>query len=345
MVTGNPAVDSVRSVHSGKFRRYHGEGFKQILDIVTLFKNIRDFFLFCCGLVESVLLLHKEKPDVILVKGGFVGVPVGLAAAALRLPYVTHDSDAVPGLANRLISRWASAHAVAMPVDIYKYPAAKTTQVGVPIAGSYKPVTPALRAEYKRALGLDPKNPVLLVTGGGLGAQRLNEAVAKISKLLLARQSRLHILHIAGRGKVENLQALYKQSLGPKTAQVTVVDFVEDGYKYSGAADVIVARAGATALAEFAAQAKACIVVPNQQLTGGHQVKNAHVLESAGAIVTVSDVSVQKNPELLLQPIEQLLEDPNKRHKLAVKLHTLAQADSARLLANLVLSSAKMEPQ
>lgn len=341
VVAANEEIDDVRSVHSGKFRRYHGEGLRQLLDIPTMLKNLRDFFLVLAGIIESFVLLHREKPDVVFIKGGFVGVPVGLMAALKGIPFVTHDSDAIPGLANRLIGRWAAAHAVAMPVDVYSYPKSKTLQVGVPISEHYVPVTASKQAEYREALGLDPKNPVICVTGGGTGAQRLNEAVAKISKMLLARHPRLHILHVAGKGKTASLKEMYKKQLGNKAVQVFVEDFVSDMYRYSGAADIVITRAGANSLAEFAAQVKACIVVPNHQLTGGHQLKNAEVLAAEESVIIVDDLAMQKNAELLLQQIERLLNDPKLRLRLATNLHKTAHTDTAEKLAELVISSAK----
>lgn len=330
-------IDDVRTVHSGKLRRYHGEGLKQLFDIPTVAKNIRDVFLIAAGIIESFFLLRRERPDVVFVKGGFVGVPVGLMAALLRIPYVTHDSDAVPGLANRLIARWAVAHAVAMPKEVYSYPKGRTYQTGVPIAAEYSMITAEKQGAFKKELGLDAKNPVICITGGGLGAQRLNEAVVRISKTLLARHPQLQILHVAGRGKADSLKLDYKKQLGAKVVQVIVEEFVQGFYRYSGAADVIVARAGANSLAEFAAQAKACIIVPNPQLTGGHQLKNAQVLEESGAIVCVSDEAVQKNPELLLQQLDRLLQDSKARLALARSLHKTARFDSAEQLAQLVL--------
>lgn len=341
IVDGNKAIDDVRTVHSGKLRRYHGEGLRQLLDIPTVVKNIRDLFFITAGIVESFFLLRRERPDIIFVKGGFVGVPVGLMAALLRIPYVTHDSDAVPGLANRLIARWAVAHAVAMPKEVYSYPKGKTYQTGVPIATEYSMVTAQKQAAFKEELGLDTKNPVLCVTGGGLGAQRLNEAVVRISKTLIARYPQLQILHVAGRGKADSLKVAYKKQLGVKSVQVIVEEFVHGFYRYSGAADVVVARAGANSLAEFAAQAKACIIVPNPQLTGGHQLKNAEVLEQGGAIACVSDEAVQKNPELLLQRLDRLLEDPKARLSLARALHKTAVPDAAEQLAELVIRCAQ----
>lgn len=340
VVSSDPFISHVYQIFSGKLRRYHGAGWKQLLDIPTLLKNIRDIIFVAIGFVQSLILLWQYKPDGILIKGGFVGVPVGFAAAILRIPFITHDSDAIPGLANRLISKWAAAHAVAMPKETYTYPQDKTYQVGIPISDDYGLVTAVKQQAYKQSFGIEPSCPVILITGGGLGAQRLNSAFAKISKRLLEDDPELVILHIAGRGKDESLAEEYGEVLTDETMldRVSIEPFVTDLQRYSGAADVVITRASATTLAELAVQAKACIVVPNHELTGGHQTKNADVLEGQNAIVQVSDESVQKNPEILLQQVEQLLDDPRKRLALATNLHKTTDTDSAEKLADILLN-------
>jgi UDP-N-acetylglucosamine--N-acetylmuramyl-(pentapeptide) pyrophosphoryl-undecaprenol N-acetylglucosamine transferase len=127
-------IDEVFLIQAGKLRRYHGEGWRQLLDLPTMWKNIRDAGRVVVGLFQSFNLLRKIRPEVIFIKGGFVGVPVGLAAAVLRIPYITHDSDALPGLANRIIAPWAKKHAVGLPKEVYSYPPDKTITVGVPLA-------------------------------------------------------------------------------------------------------------------------------------------------------------------------------------------------------------------
>ena len=338
--TKHPAIDAVVTIRAGKFRRYHGEGWRQLLDIRTLLKNIRDFFLFCTGIFQARHLLKREKPNVIFIKGGFVGVPVGLAAAWLHIPYVTHDSDALPGLANRIIARWAKVHAVALPVENYDYPPEKTVQVGVPVTENYKLVGEALNKEYRRSLKLEPNQPVLFITGGGLGAQSLNEAIVAASPKLFEHHPKLAILHIAGRHHETAIQKAYAEVLKPEQLdQVTVEGFVTDIYRYSGAADLIVCRAGATSLADFAMQSKACVVVPNPILTGGHQLKNAQALAVAGAIEVIPENSLLTAPELLLTKINELLNSSDRRKDLAKKLHTFSNDTSARVLAELIISN------
>jgi UDP-N-acetylglucosamine--N-acetylmuramyl-(pentapeptide) pyrophosphoryl-undecaprenol N-acetylglucosamine transferase len=335
-------IDHVYTVRAGKFRRYHGEGWKQFLDVETLLKNLRDAFYVVVGLWQSFVLLGKIKPDVVFVKGGFVGVPVGLAAMLRRIPYITHDSDALPGLANRIVAPWAKLHTVAMPKEVYNYPAHNTITVGVPIMADFKVLTPAELQEYRHQLKLDEAGRVLLVTGGGLGAQRLNDAVATCLPELLIRYKDLYVVHIAGRNLEADVRQRYKQELSPADQRrVVVKGFVSNMYQYSGAADVIVTRASGTAMAEFATQAKPTIVVPNPVLAGGHQLKNAKVLADRKAVRMVSETTLKDDHRALMPALTDLFDNPVKAAALGKKLETLAQPHAAHLLAVLLLEVAQ----
>lgn len=335
-------IDDVVTVRAGKFRRYHGGGLRQVLDIPTQLKNVRDLVYFAIGFIQSLWLFARQRPDAVFVKGGFVGVPVGFAAALFRVPYVTHDSDAIPGLANRLIAKWASLHAVALPVDQYNYPRNKTKHVGVPVNERFVPLTQSSQIQkQKKELGFDEAGPVLLVTGGGLGALRLNRAVVHALPLVLAKVADLQVVHIAGPGKTKELHALYAENFRPDVlARIHVYDFLPDLYKYSAIADVVVTRAGANSLADFASQQKACVVVPNPQLTGGHQTKNAQVLAKKEAIVLVTEEELQTDGAVLAESIVTLLASNERRSALGRALHKTVKTDAAAQIAHMITSVA-----
>jgi UDP-N-acetylglucosamine--N-acetylmuramyl-(pentapeptide) pyrophosphoryl-undecaprenol N-acetylglucosamine transferase len=334
-------IDETYTVHAGKFRRYHGEGWKQLLDVRTMALNLRDGFRVLMGLWQSYRLLGRLKPDVLFVKGGFVGVPVGLAAAAHRIPFITHDSDAIPGLANRIIARWARLHAVALPKEVYAYPANKTVTVGVPIGHNFHPVTPKEMAAERDRLQLEKAGRVLLITGGGLGALRLNQTAAACMPELLERYHDLHVVHLAGRPHEAAMRQFYKQHLpADDQKRVMVKGFITNLHQYSAAADVILTRAGGTSIAEFAAQAKPCVVVPNPLLTGGHQLKNAEVLADRKAVRLVHEKYLVGDHRPLMAPLTELLDNPKKATQLGERLAELAQPDAAHLLAVLLLESA-----
>lgn len=339
---GDPNIDEVHLIQAGKFRRYHGEGLKQLLDVPTMLKNIRDVGRVLVGLWQSFWLLRKLRPSVIFIKGGFVCVPVGLNAALLRIPYVTHDSDALPGLANRIVAPWAKLHAVGLPKEVYTYPPEKTVTVGVPLAHHYRPLSAKEVTEARHQLGVPIHHKVLLVTGGGLGAKRLNDAIAACSRELLDRYKDLTIVHIAGRSLEAEVRQLYKQNVTAKEykQQIIVKGFITNLHLYSGMADVIITRAGATSLAEFAALKKACVVIPNPVLTGGHQLKNAKVLADRHAVKLVSEQKLKLDDHALMAPITDLLDHPEQADQLGERLGMLVEPDSAKRLAMLLLEVA-----
>lgn len=334
----HPTIDKVYSVRAGKFRRYNGETWRLFLDVQMLLKNFRDFLWLIIGILQSYRLIKRIKPSVIFTPGGFVGVPVGLAASRLRVPFITHDLDAIPGLANRINARWAVAHAVALPPETYSYPKDKTFYVGVPVSDKFQPVTQQQKSEYRQSLGLPVDAKVLCVTGGGLGADRINIAIATLSPTLLKQYSDLMILHIAGRKNESQLLDLYDKLLTSELrSKVVVKGFVSDLYRYSAAADVIVARAGATNMAEFALQRRACIVIPNPVLTGGHQLKNAELLAKSGAITVVREPDMGSK---LLPSISELFDSIEKRQALSGALSKFAKPNATYDLTQLIINIA-----
>lgn len=331
LTASHEAIDKTYEIWAGKFRRYHGESWlKRLLDVQTNFLNIRDLFYFAIGAVQSWFLLKKLKPSVVFLKGGFVGVPVGLAAASQKVPFVTHDSDALPGLANRIVSRWTRTHAVALNPDTYRYAKTKTVQVGVLVEPHFKPVTATEQQRMKEELNIPATATLLLVTGGSSGASNVNQAIKQVAPRLLENYQDLYVIHQAGKGKA----GIYDSYTHPR---LTVVEFMRPMYVYTGAADIVVARASGNTLAELGTQAKAVIAVPNPLLTGGHQLKNAEALQAVDAALIVPETAKGTNAEALQNAIKDLLDHPTRRHELAQNLHRVTLTNAAEKLADLLL--------
>ena len=329
------SIDHTRSIFAGKFRRYHKESFvKRVLDFHTIFLNIRDAFLVVIGIVQSIVLVKKEKPDLVFLKGGFVGVPIGIAARLWNVPIVTHDSDAMPGLANRIVGRWARVHATGMPASFYAYPEEKVAHVGVLVSKYYGHVGIAEKAAFRQDLGIPDTNKMLFVTGGSLGAQRINTAVIAIVDRILTTYPDVSIVHQVGRGNIP----AYKAYTHPR---LTVLEFLDGMHRYSGSADVIVTRAGANTIAEFGVQGKACIVIPSPQLAGGHQLKNGDYLTQMHAAKVIDEAAMVQNPELLLAAIHSLLTNDSEREQLARTLHEITISDATHKLAVVLLDVAE----
>ncbi len=333
LTKGQTDIDEIHTVFAGKFRRYHGESWlTRVTAVKTNLLNLRDAVFVGIGFLQSLALLRRLKPNVILLKGGYVGVPIGLAAVVGKRPFVTHDSDALPGLANRLVSRWARVHATGMPAEYYNYPRNTVRHIGVLVVEDYRPVTPPMQKQYRIDLGVSPASKVLLITGGSLGARSLNLAMVKIAPELLQQFSDLHIIHQVGKGN--------SKTYGEYTHhRLQVLEFLKPLATYTGAADIVVTRAGANTLAELGVQGKACIVVPNPLLTGGHQLKNAEYLSQHKAVEVVDEAKVNRNPEFLQTAIQELLQDSLKRQALGATLRKLTVPDAAQRLALILLET------
>lgn len=338
VVATHELIDEVYTISAGKFRRYHGEGLRQLLDLETLRLNIRDAFRVTLGCWQAWRLMGRLQPDMAFCKGGFVGVPVGIAAALRKVPYITHDSDAIPGLANRIIGRWAAGHAVALDAKLYPYPIKKTKNVGVPVASAYTTVDDVQKMSAREDLHLAAYKQVVLVTGGGLGAARLNHAAVLSATKLLQRYPELAIVHTTGATHEKTVAEAYDAALSSSVRKrVFVIGYTTKLHAYSAAADVVVARGGATNFAELAAQAKPCIIVPNPLLAGGHQLKNAAAYEEKEAVITIDETKLMQNHELLLHALTKLLDDPALRKRLGQNIAAFARPDSAKELAQFII--------
>jgi UDP-N-acetylglucosamine--N-acetylmuramyl-(pentapeptide) pyrophosphoryl-undecaprenol N-acetylglucosamine transferase len=330
--------DFMAFIRAGKFRRYHGQGRAAgNLSPKTLALNTRDFFRLPGSVLVSVRLLRKFKPDAVFSKGGFVAVPVGIAARLLRVPIITHDSDVLPGLANRIVGRWAKIHATGMPPEYYSYPKSSMRYVGIPIDSRIKKVTPKIQAEIKAKLKLPKDSTVLLVSGGGNGSKQLNDLIMAIAKDLLETNLSLYIIHLAGRIHEAELKRAYKLLPQSDQQRIIVYGYSQEFYALSAAADLVVTRAGATTLADLSAAAKACIIIPAGFLTGGHQLKNAELLARKDAAVVLPE---EARPDELLALINNLLANDTRRFELARNLFAMAKPKAATDLARLILEVA-----
>lgn len=337
IIRSHDATISVQTIIAGKLRRYHHFTLLQHFTVPWVFwPNVRDMFLVLAGTVQSVIRLLLWRPDVVFTKGGFVCLPVGWAARVLHIPLVIHDSDAHPGLTNRLLAPGATSIATGAPLEYYSYPAKKTSYVGIPVGEGFRPFSSAERVAAKNALGFDINRPLVVITGGGLGAQRLNDAVAFHLKALTERAN---IILVSGTGQYDELRAITPQD----DSRFQLHGFVAQGMDAMlGAADVVVARAGATTILELAALAKPTILVPNAKLTGGHQLKNAKVYADKNAVVLI-DEDTFDDPEdaSLVEAIDLLLSDASLRESLSKNIHTFARPQAAKEMAEMIIRAAK----
>ena len=252
-------------IATGKLRRYFD------------WKNFTDPFRVVKGFGQAYACLRREKPDVIFSKGGFVSVPVVLAASALKIPCILHESDLTPGLANKLCFRSASRICCNFPETLQYLPAGKAILTGTPIR---RELFEGSRSEGLAFCGFTGDKPVLLVMGGSLGADSVNKAVrAHLPELL----GTFDVVHLCGRGKMDT-----SLENTPGYKQFPYVS--EELPHVFAAADIVVSRAGANAICELLALRKPHVLVPLPTAgSRGDQLLNAASFEKRGFSRVVLD--------------------------------------------------------
>lgn len=245
-------------ISSGKLRRY--------FDV----KNFTDPVRILKGYAEAAKIMKKIKPDVVFSKGGFVTVPVVLAAKRKKVPCVLHESDLSPGLANRLCIPSATAICANFPETLSHLPEEKAHLTGSPIR---KELFSGNRLKGLDFCGFNAVKPVILVIGGSLGSVRVNEAVRAILPQLLENYQ---VIHLCGKDKLDESLADTKGYVQFEYIQKELCDLLD-------AADLVISRAGANAICELLALHKPNILIPlSLEASRGDQILNAESFEKQG---------------------------------------------------------------
>lgn len=255
-------------ISSGKLRRY--------IDV----KNLSDPFKVVRGLGQARHLLGKIKPDVVFSKGGFVSVPVVLAAKSRGIPCVIHESDMTPGLANKICIPCAHRVCTNFPETMKHLPANKAVLTGSPIR---QELFQGDKAKGLAFCKFQSGKPVILIIGGSLGAAAVNDAIRAILPKLLEK---FQIIHLCGKGKVDDsLQG---------TAGYVQYEYIKDELSdLMAAADIMISRAGANAICEILALRKPNILIPlSAQASRGDQILNAASFEKSGYSIVIQEEEI-----------------------------------------------------
>lgn len=266
--------------------------------------------------------------DVVLGMGGYVSVPVSLAARAERVPLVIHEQNATPGLANRVAARWARAAAVSFEEAARRLPRAVVT--GNPVRADVARIRPdraALRREALGALELRDDRHTVVVFGGSQGALRLNRAAVQAAGLLAERRD-VQLLLLTGTAHHPAISAAL-----PGDAPIRALPFLDRMDLAYAVADLVVSRAGATTVAEVTVAGVPAILVPYPYATGRHQEANARAVERAGGAVVVADQDI--TGEALATHVGRLLEDEPRRAAMAGAAEAFGRPEAADDLARL----------
>lgn len=288
--------------------------------------------------LRVVGLVRRRRPDVVVGFGGYVSVPVGIAAVLTRTPLVLLEQNSVPGMANRLLSRWARAVGVtyASSGELLAFPD-RAVLTGNPVRSS---VLEAVRDRGRAVLRVPDDAVVLLVFGGSRGARHLNRTMVSIRERLLSDPA-VHIVHVAGRGEVAEVRTALGLAPDARTdvsGRYHVYDYVEDMGSVIAAADLVLARAGATSIAEITALGRPAVLVPYPHATDDHQTTNARAFVDAGGAVMVRDRDLD-GPEFV-GTLTALLADAHRRATMAAASATLGRPDAAHSVVRLIEESA-----
>lgn len=291
------------------------------------------------GTLAAWRLLRRQRVQAVCGMGGYVTLPVAVAARLAGVPVVLHEQNAIPGIANRLAARVARTVALGVADAAAAFPAGKTVVVGNPVRPELARLDRGrLRAEARDFFGLVPERRTLFVFGGSQGARHINQAVVEATRHWADPKS-LQILHACGRRDEAMVRAAWAAADPEGNGLlVRVVPFIERMDLAYAAADLAVSRAGAITMAELTAAGVPAVMVPLPHATADHQAGNARAVEAAGGAVVIEDRLL--DGERLAKVAGPLLADPQRLARMSTAMLSLARPDAAEELAALVMEAA-----
>lgn len=286
---------------------------------------------------QARALLRTHRVRVVVSFGGYVGLPLALAARG-RVPLLLHEQNARPGVANRRTARSARHVAVSFPSSAERFPAPERCRfIGNPVQERLRGLDRAARrVAAGQRLGLDPERSTLLVFGGSQGARSINRAVAEAAESW--QEMGLQLLQLTGpRGMDEALEAWRWSGVDPEAqdSPVRLVAYLEDMSDAYAVADLVVCRAGATSIAELSVLGLPSILVPYPHATADHQRHNAAALVASGAAVAIADDEL--DAATLTTAVRQLIADPIRRASMGRAARAWARPDAAEGMAAMIL--------
>lgn len=299
-------------ISSGKVRRY--------FDL----KNFTDIFRVIAGIFQARRVLRKARPDVIFSKGGFVAVPVVIAAKMLRIPCVCHESDYTPGLANKISAKFAPKVLTSFEATLKHLPQGKGVYVGSPVR---RAVLDGNAAAGRQFLGFDGSKPILLVLGGSQGSQRLNKAVRDALPMLLET---FDVVHGCGKG---NLDAALDNQAGYRQYEYINKELPDVLH----AANIAISRSGANSIFEYLSIGLPALLVPLEAGSRGDQVLNAEEFTAKGYSDMLRESDINE-PADLYNAVMRLY---SNRPKHIEAMHKFGSKDTIHAILDIINSCVK----
>lgn len=309
---------------TGKWRRYWS------------IKNFVDIFKILAGFLEALWKLLVIMPDVIFSKGGYGSVATVLAGWLYRIPIILHESDSVPGLANRLMAPFATFIAVSWNEAAKHFPEKKTYFTGEAVRDAFFEEP---KEKERVLLHLTGNMPTILVLGGSQGAQKINDIILDILPNLLNMSQVIHQTGDENYNSVFNeSRVILKEMAKEQTALYHPVNFmVEPEYIAAiHSADLVISRSGAGSIFEIAASSKASILIPITNSPNDHSKRNAYIFSSGGRAEVIEESNL--TPNLILSVISAILNNPLKKKKMEALAKEFATPNAAKLIAQALIN-------
>lgn len=302
------------TIGTAKWRRYIS-----FWNIVDIFKLVISFF-------QSIVLLWREKPDLLISAGGYVSVPLHYAAALLAMPTWVHQQDVGVGFANKLMFPLAHKITTALNEPSQKFPR-PAEWIGNPSRDLFYDNI----SEAKSKFGIPSSSPVIFAMGGGTGSMSINSLILEALPQL---NTNWHIIHLVGRDRPKE----QSERAAGIFNNYHAFEFFTDEMRFAyAAAEVVVARAGFSTLTELASLSKAAIILP---MSGTHQEENARYFASRGGIIALDKTA---NGLKLAQIIKQIITDKNSAVDLGKKLNEILPKTSKEKIVQIVERVAKLD--
>ena len=268
---------------------------------------------------QGIKILQQFKPDVVVGVGGYASAPMVVAAKLKGLPVVLHEQNAIPGLTNRLLARWADRVCLSFDETVDAFHGAKMELTGNPLRGS-----------LESCPEMADDKPLLLIFGGSRGARAINDAMCAALPALTVWKNQIEIVHQTGDEDYESVCRKYKDA-GWDGA--TVLPFINDMASVYRRAHLVLCRAGATTIAELTACGRPSILIPYPHAAGDHQTANARALAVKGAAMMLDQRDVDGRKLAMI--IDGLLKTPNELKSMARVARSLGRRGAAEKILNI----------
>jgi UDP-N-acetylglucosamine--N-acetylmuramyl-(pentapeptide) pyrophosphoryl-undecaprenol N-acetylglucosamine transferase len=309
------------NISAGKMRRYFS-----ILNFFDLFKT---FF----GVISATVKVFKIYPDVVFSKGAYSSFPVLFAARILKIPVIIHESDSAPGRTNVWASKFAKRIAVSYPEAAKYFDSAKVAVTGNPVRRTLQ-MLPS-KDTSKKFLNLDENLPVILILGGSLGAQIINEQILKILPQLVEKY---YVIHQTGKANIEDVVSTGGVILSDESfkKRYRTFDYLDNlnMTMSAGASDLIISRAG-SAIFEIAYRGIPSIIIPITNSNANHQRQNAYNYARSGGAVVIEESNLSSN--ILLSEIDRIMSDEDLKKKMSESAKAFIKADASELIAKEII--------